>query len=90
VPLVKRVGALAGDLVCRNRGTVSINHHPAARALPMDSKGHALPSWQGCRKLRRDEVFLFVAEVVDSFDGRYFGPIKRSQVIGKLVPLWTW
>jgi conjugative transfer signal peptidase TraF len=90
VPLVKRVGALAGDVVCRRHGTVSINRRPAAEALSRDSKGRALPGWKGCRKLGRDEVFLLVPAVADSFDGRYFGPIKTSHVIGKLVPLWTW
>jgi conjugative transfer signal peptidase TraF len=77
VPLVKRVAALGGDVVCSVRKTVSINHR-------------ALPSWRGCRKLAADEVFLLVPAVADSFDGRYFGPIKDSAVTGKLVPLWTW
>jgi conjugative transfer signal peptidase TraF len=90
VPLVKRVGALAGDVVCRRHRTVTINRQPVAEALPSDSKGRALPSWKGCHKLGQDEVFLLVPAVADSFDGRYFGPIKRSHVIGKLVPLWTW
>lgn len=25
----------------------------------------------------------------DSFDGRYFGPLPASSVIGRAIPLWT-
>jgi conjugative transfer signal peptidase TraF len=90
VLLVKRVAAQAGDLVCRRGSLVSINHHAVARALSFDAKGRALPGWRGCRQLATDEVFLLVPTVPASFDGRYFGPIRRRAVIGKLVPLWTW
>jgi type IV secretory pathway protease TraF len=29
------------------------------------------------------------AQVRDSLDGRYFGPISASSIIGRAVPLWT-
>jgi len=90
VLLVKRIAALSGDVVCRTGNAVSINHHIVAQALPVDTKGRALPRWRGCQKLGTGDVFLLVPAVADSFDGRYFGPVKRSAVIGKLVPLWTW
>jgi type IV secretory pathway protease TraF len=25
----------------------------------------------------------------DSFDGRYFGPLPASTVVGRAVPVWT-
>ena len=28
-------------------------------------------------------------DVPDSLDGRYFGPIPASSVIGRALPLWT-
>ena len=90
VPVVKRVAALTGDLVCADSGIVVINDRVAADTLLIDREGRPLPAWHGCRVLAPDEVFLLTADVPGSFDGRYFGPISMTAVIGRLVPLWTW
>jgi len=89
VPLVKRIAAVAGDDVCARGKAVFVNRRFAAARLAADRKGRALPAWPGCRKLRADEVFLLMADVPDSFDGRYFGPSRASQIVGTLEPLWT-
>jgi conjugative transfer signal peptidase TraF len=89
VPLVKRVAALAGDTVCREEARVTINGIAVATALAADNFGRPLPHWSGCRTLGQTQVFLLMPSVPDSFDGRYFGPIATSAIIGKLVPLWT-
>lgn len=90
VPIVKRVAALAGDFVCAESGIVVINNRLAAATLAMDREDRPLPTWHGCRALAPSEVFLLMPNVPASFDGRYFGPISRTAVIGRLVPLWTW
>jgi conjugative transfer signal peptidase TraF len=90
VPVVKRVAAMAGDNVCAESGNVIINGRIAARVLPADGAGRPLPPWQGCRTLDSDEFFLLMADIPASFDGRYFGPVSASAIIGRLVPLWTW
>jgi conjugative transfer signal peptidase TraF len=90
VPVVKRVAALAGDVVCAESGIVVINDRVAAQTLFMDRQGRPLPAWRGCRALAGSEVFLLMEDVRDSFDGRYFGPIDATAIIGRLVPLWTW
>lgn len=89
VPLTKRIAAMPGDTVCGRHGLILINGWVAAIQLPADPQGRPLPSWTGCRALAADEVFLLMAEVWDSFDGRYFGPIPTSSILGKLVPIWT-
>ena len=89
VRLVKRVAGLAGDTICAVGNVVLINGRPAADRLDDDSRGRPLPAWHGCRRLGPDEVFLLMEDVPDSFDGRYFGPIQRRTVVGKLLPLWT-
>jgi len=90
VPVAKRVAALDGDLVCARAGIVAINDRVVAHALPADSEGRSLTAWQGCRSLESGDVFLLMADVPASFDGRYFGPIPITAIIGRLVPLWTW
>jgi conjugative transfer signal peptidase TraF len=89
VPLVKRVAAVAGDTVCARGDTIVIDGRFAAARLAADGKGRPLPSWTGCRMLRPGEVFLLMADVPTSFDGRYFGPTPTSQMVGTLYPLWT-
>ena len=90
VPVVKRVAALAGDLVCADAGIVVINDRVAADTLLIDREGRPLPAWQGCRTLAPGEVFLLTENLPASFDGRYFGPISSMAIVGRLVPLWTW
>lgn len=89
VRLVKRVAALAGDVVCAVGDVILIDGREVAKRLQRDSHDRPLPAWEGCRTLGPGEVFLLMAEVPDSFDGRYFGPISRSAIIGKLLPVWT-
>ena len=90
VPVVKRVAALAGDLVCADSGIVVINDHVAAETLLIDHEGRPLPAWNGCRTLGHGEVFFLMKDAPASFDGRYFGPTPSTAIIGRLVPLWTW
>lgn len=90
VPVVKRIAALDGDLVCAQSGVVSINSRVAARTLPVDSEDRLLPAWHECRPLASGEVFLLMTDAPASFDSRYFGPIPAAAIIGRLVPLWTW
>lgn len=88
VPLLKRVAAMEGALVCRSGVFVTIDGAPAARTRSADSMGRTLPPWLGCRRLRRGELFLLGASP-DSLDGRYFGPLPASAVIGTAHPILT-
>lgn len=88
VPLVKRISAVSGDVVCAINRTVAINGTKVAFQLKADRAGRRLPRWNGCQRLKRDEYFL-LGSAPDSFDSRYFGPVKNVCIIGRLVPLWT-
>lgn len=88
VPLIKRVVAMAGDRVCAFRGTIFVNGGAVARQLEADSEGRPMPRWNECRALTDDEIFLILPPA-DSFDSRYFGPVPRAQIIGRLAPLCT-
>jgi conjugative transfer signal peptidase TraF len=89
VPLLKHVLALSGQSVCRNSFTVTIDGTAIGEARERDSRSRPLPSWKGCRVVSADEVFLMNPRSADSFDGRYFGPLPISSVIGRAIPLWT-
>lgn len=87
VPLVKRIVGLSGDHICAETTSIVINGKVAAKRLLSDSHGRQMPVWSGCRDLG-DEVFLLMTDVPSSFDSRYFGPVPRVAVLGKLTPLW--
>ncbi len=88
IPLLKRVGAVAPQHVCIVEDIVRIDGVPAAAVLPADRKGRPLPSWQQCRRLHPGELFLLSTTNPASFDGRYFGPIAASAVIGTAHPIY--
>jgi len=90
VPILKRVGAVGFQFVCTSGTSIFIDGHLIAQALPHDSRGRDLAAWNQCRPLTSDELFLLSLTNPASFDSRYFGPILRSSVIGKAIPLWTW
>jgi conjugative transfer signal peptidase TraF len=89
VPLVKRVAASSGDDVCAFNEAIIVNGRVVADRLKADRAGRPLPWWSDCRELAADELFLLMNDVSGSFDSRYFGPVSRANVIGRLVPLWT-
>ncbi len=89
VPMLKRILALPGQTVCRTGLTIAVDDIELGQARERDARGRPLPVWQGCRLLSAGEVFVMNWQSADSFDGRYFGPIPASAVIGKAVPVWT-
>jgi conjugative transfer signal peptidase TraF len=89
LPMLKRVLALRGQTVCRKGLTIIVDGIEMGRARERDDRGRPLPIWQGCRIIAQDEVFLMNWQSAVSFDGRYFGPIPMSAVIGQALPVWT-
>lgn len=87
VPLLKTVAAMAPQRVCMLGNQVRIDEVVVARRLRWDRQGRALPTWQACRRLADDELFLLSSNP-ESFDSRYFGPISVDAVIGRAQPLW--
>ena len=89
VPLLKHIAALPGQRVCRIGHRIIIDGVTVGEAHDRDRLGRSLPDWQGCRRVADDELFLMNKTVRDSLDGRYFGPIPSSSIIGHAHPLWT-
>ena len=89
LPMLKRVLALPGQTVCRTGFTIAVDSIEMGQARERDGRGRPLPVWQGCRVIGADEIFVMNWQSADSFDGRYFGPIPASAVIGQAIPVWT-
>jgi conjugative transfer signal peptidase TraF len=89
VPMLKRVLALPGQTVCRDGLVIAVHNITIGEAHERDSRGRPLPAWQGCRVISDGEVFLMNWQSADSLDGRYFGALPTSAIIGRAEPLWT-
>jgi conjugative transfer signal peptidase TraF len=89
VPLIKRVLALPGQTVCRKALAITVDGIEMGMARERDSRGRSLPVWQDCHVIAKDEIFLMNWDEPASLDGRYFGPIAASSIIGRAEPLWT-
>ncbi len=88
-PLLKRVLALPGQTVCRADRAITVDGVAMGDALDRDSRGRPLPSWQGCRRVPDGDVFLMNRQSEDSLDGRYFGSLPVTAIVGRADPLWT-
>jgi conjugative transfer signal peptidase TraF len=89
MPMLKRVLARPGQTVCRDGLAVTVDNIARGEARERDSRGRPLPVWQGCRVIAAGEVFLMNWQSADSLDGRYFGVLPMSAIIGRAEPLWT-
>ena len=89
VPLIKRILAVPGQTICRNHLTVMVDGIEMGEARERDHRGRKLPAWDGCQTIAQGEVFLMNWDEPASLDGRYFGPIRSSAIIGRAQPLWT-
>lgn len=87
VPLLKPVAAKASSVVCRWGRGIFIDGRTVAMALEKDRTGRPLPRWSGCITLGPDAVFLLAPEVPDALDSRYFGPVDRKDLLGRIVPV---
>ena len=90
VPILKRIGAVAPQVVCVRERIVRVDGTVVATARTHDGALRPLPSWTQCGPLAEGELFLLSDTNPASFDSRYFGPIAASAVIGVAQPLWTW
>ena len=92
LPLLKRVVALAGDVVSVSSSGVSVNGQLLPNSAPLvhDEAGRQLVMAQLDQfRLRPDEAFL-MGVTPTSWDSRYFGPVPLSRCSGSFVPVSTW
>src|SRR5262249_10225184 len=83
VPLIKRVLALPGQIVCRTHLLITADRTEIGPARERARLGRALPVWQACRVIAGGEIFLMTEDKPMSLDSRSFGPIPASTIIGR-------
>lgn len=91
--LIKQVVAVAGDTICIGMGGVKVNGRMLAnsRQLPSDRDGLPLPGLNlEDYTLGAEEILTMSTYNPRSFDGRYFGPVRRGDVLSVVEPLLTW
>lgn len=91
-PLLKTVGAVAGDAVTLGSSGASVNgrHIPNTAPLHHDAAGRPLVAYPaGTYQVHDGEVFLLSSHDPRSFDSRYLGPIQTSLIMATAVPVLT-
>ena len=62
-----------------------------SKPIQADKSGRPLPRFQASTYTLGSAELLLMSDVSDtSFDGRYFGPVNRSQVQTVIRPVITW
>ena len=66
VPLLKRVLAVSGQVVCRTGLVITVDGVDMGHALERDRAGRDLPEWQGCQRIQTGEFFAMNWQVEGS------------------------
>lgn len=91
--LMKQIVAAKDDKVTVADEGVRVNGRllPFSVPLKVDRAGRPLPRYQAdSYTLNEPQVLLMTDRNPFSFDGRYFGPLNRSQIKTVIVPTITW
>ena len=88
--LVKRVIALPGQTIYSSGNSIYINGRRLAEPYlpPYDPLGPTIASSQHPYRVPPGEFYLLGDNRAISCDSRYWGPIKGSSIVGKVVLLW--
>jgi conjugative transfer signal peptidase TraF len=91
--LLKIVDGMEGDKIEFQEQGISINGSvlPKSALLKHDGLGRSLmPFGSKPIVLNTGELWVMTNRNPQSFDSRYFGPIRLAQVSNVVRPLWTW
>jgi conjugative transfer signal peptidase TraF len=87
IPLLKTIWAVSGDQFCVRDGTLFVGTGLRVSIDKKDQMGRAMPQLEGCHLLGKAEFLLLSTDVQASWDSRYFGPVSRENIIGKVTYL---
>jgi conjugative transfer signal peptidase TraF len=86
-PLFKTVSGTSGDRFCIMEDVLTVNGRVLGTVYASDDKGRPLPKLKGCRTIPENHFLPIGTRLSTSFDGRYFGAVPVSLVIGTAKPV---
>lgn len=86
--ILKGVAGGEGALVCADV-VLSVDGRALGAIADHDRGGRRLPRWRGCRRLGAGEFVVFSGRIPNSFDSRYYGLVRTSEILGVYAPIWT-
>lgn len=89
--MMKQVVGQTGDMVTITEKGVLLNDQllPHSQLIESDLDGNALPKYKEEYVISDGDVLLMSNISDTSFDGRYFGPISKNQILTVVNPLIT-
>jgi len=83
-PLIKTIWAMPRAYICIQNMRVRVPNRPDIYQLAQDGLGRDMPLLSGCFTLKVDEYFLISKDVQTGFDSRYFGPVRKENILGRV------
>lgn len=85
--LIKYIAAINPAEVCVDDREALWIDGSAVAQRNIEKYPSAVPDQSRCHQLLADEI-LVIGDHPDSYDSRYFGPIKRADVIARVELIW--
>ena len=85
---MKPIVAVPGDSVCIENSHFYVNNFDFGEVKDQDKEGRWLPDYHFCGTVKPGTFFVGV-QAGNSFDSRYFGPIKNTHILGVAKNFFT-
>jgi conjugative transfer signal peptidase TraF len=91
--ILKPIAARAGDIVTITKKGIALNGGPLlpnTQQFEKDNQKRSMHPWpEGTYRVAPGTVWVISTYCKFSYDSRYYGPIKLTDVIAHVKPLWT-
>jgi conjugative transfer signal peptidase TraF len=82
--LLKQIVGVKGDSVYTKNGEFFVNGESYGGFVNTDKEGRFLPRFSFFGRLPEDKVVVAIKGKDNSYDSRYFGPVPKRNILGRL------